>query len=56
MPASRMTRADLEEENAMLRGRLAEARDLIDETLDIEEVDPAEDEENDEELDEDEEL
>ena len=39
MPASRMTRADLEEENAMLRGRLAEARDLIDETLEIEEVD-----------------
>lgn len=46
MPASRMTRADLEEENAMLRGRLAEARDLIDETLDLEEVDVDDDDEH----------
>ena len=45
MSQARMTRAELEEENAALRGRLAEARDLIDDALDLHEVDELEDEE-----------
>ncbi len=52
MPVLGMTRAELEEENAALRGRLAEARDLIDDALGI--VDEAPDEEDDDETDEDE--
>ncbi len=40
MASTRLTRSELQEENDMLRARLTQARDLIDETLDIEEVDP----------------
>jgi hypothetical protein len=52
MASSRMTRSELEEENDMLRARLTQARDLIDETLDIEEVDPDEADDEDDEADE----
>lgn len=50
MPGSRMTRADLEEENNTLRERLAEARDLIDDALGLEEAESdSEDDEDDDE-------
>ncbi len=39
MSQTRMTRAELEEENATLRGRLREARDLIDEALGLGDAD-----------------
>lgn len=52
MSRTRMTRVELEEENAVLRGRLAEARGLIDEALELEDV-SGEDEEDDEGPDED---
>ncbi len=48
MSQTRMTRVELEEENAALRGRLAEARDLIDEALDMESEEPSEEEEDEE--------
>lgn len=47
MARGRVTRAELEEENDMLRSRLAEARDLIDETLGVEEGDPDDEDEDD---------
>ena len=47
MPGSRMTRADLEAENNILRERLAEARDLIDDALGLEEAE-RDDEDDDE--------
>lgn len=48
MTGSRMTKADLEEENTMLRERLAEARDLIDDALGLEDTEPdAEDDDDD---------
>lgn len=52
MSQTRMTRVELEEENAVLRGRLAEARDLIDEALELEDVSD-EDEQDEEGADED---
>ena len=45
MQRRRMSKADLEEENTMLRDRLGEARELIDEALGVEEVDEDDDEE-----------
>ncbi len=48
MSQARMTRAELEEENSALRGKLAEARDLIDEALDLHESADDDDEEDDE--------
>lgn len=47
MPGSRMTKADLEEENTMLRERLAEARDLIDDALGLEDTEPDEEDDDD---------
>ena len=47
MPGSRMTRADREEENSTVRERLAEARDLIDDALRLEEVELDDDEDDD---------
>ncbi len=47
MPGSRMTKADLEEENNILRERLAEARDLIDDALGLTEDEPEVDDEDD---------
>lgn len=52
MTPAQMIRAELEEENSALRGKLAEARDLIDEALDLEESGEESDEESDEEADE----
>lgn len=47
MSQTRLTRGELEEENAALRGRLAEARDLIDDALGVDDVDDIdEDDEN----------
>lgn len=47
MSQTRMTRAELEEENATLRGRLAEARDLIDDALELHELEDLDDEDED---------
>ncbi len=47
MPGSRMTKADLEEENNILRERLAEARDLIDDALGLTEDESEDDDEDD---------
>lgn len=46
MPGSRMTKADLEEENNILRERLAEARDLIDDALGLTEDEPDDEDED----------
>ena len=47
MSRSRMTKADLEEENNVLRACLAEARDLIDEALELDEDDERDEGEDD---------